>query len=94
MRGRRPRRQPSTDLAGGAVLSRTMSSVASSTRVCGGSSSRASASTISAAASAISMSGCRTVVSGGLTQRAIGRSSKPTTLRSSGMCRRASRAAW
>ena len=55
---------------------------------------RASARTSSAAASAISMSGWRIVVSGGPTQRATGRSSKPTTLRSSGMCSRASRAAW
>ena len=44
-------------------------------------------STSRAAASAISASGCRTVVSGGLIQRASGRSSKPTTLRSRGMRR-------
>ena len=39
----------------------------------------------SAAAAPISISGCRTVVSGGPHQRAYSRSSKPTTLRSSGM---------
>ena len=75
-------------LCGGAVLSRTTSSVASSTRVCAGCSPRARRRTSSAAATAISISGWRTVVRGGLTQRATGRSSKPTTLRSSGMCSR------
>ena len=44
---------------------------------------RLRSSTSRAAASAISVSGCRTVVSGGPIQRATGRSSKPTTLRSS-----------
>ena len=85
---------PGRQLAGGAVLSRTTSSVASSTRVCFGVSPRAIATTIPAAAVAMSMSGWRTVVIGGPTHCATGRSSKPTTLRSSGMWRRASRAAW
>ena len=80
--------------AGGAVLSRTTSSVDSSTRVWAGSAPPAIATTISAAVVAISISGWRMVVSGGPTHWATGRSSKPTTLRSSGMCSRASRAAW
>ena len=80
--------------AGGAVLSRTTSSVDSSTRVWAGSAPPAIATTISAAAVAMSISGWRTVVSGGPTHCATGRSSKPMTLRSSGIWSRASRAAW
>ena len=79
---------------GAAVLLRTTRLVASSTRVAAdGLSCRPRSSTSLAAASAISISGCRTVVSGGPTQRATGRSSKPTTLRSSGMRSPSSRAA-
>src|SRR5690606_29914609 len=80
--------------AGDAVLLRTTRLVASSTRVAAGASSaRPRSSTSFAAASAISVSGCRTVVSGGPTQRAIGRSSNPPTLTSSGMRSPSSRAA-
>ncbi len=73
-------------LCGAPVLLRTTRLVASSTLVpAAGRSSRPSSSTSLAAASAISVSGCSTVVSGGPTQRATGRSSNPTTLASSGM---------
>ena len=78
----------------GGVDSRTTSSVESSTRrLCSGRPSISSPS-ICAAARPISASGWRTVVSGGETHRATGRSSKPTTLRSCGIrsprCRAAS----
>ena len=82
---------PGVQRPGGAVLLRTTRLVARSTRVVAG--CRPRSSTSLAAVSAISMSGWRTVVSGGPIQRVSGRSSKPTTLRSSGMRRPSSRAA-
>ena len=72
----------------GAVLWRTTRLVASSTRVW-----VSSPSTIRVAVAAISVSGWRMVVSGGHAQRAIGRSSKPITLRSSGTRSPSTRAA-
>src|SRR6266511_953125 len=68
----------------GAELSRTTSSVASSMPGVSISSPCASRSTVRAARTPISASGWRTVVSGGEVQRLSGRSSKPTTLMSSG----------
>ena len=79
---------------GGAVLSRTTSSVASSTRGWAGDSPSAIRAPARRPRPPSRTSGWRTVVSGGPTHCATGRSSKPTTLTSSGMWRRASRAAW
>ena len=79
---------------GGAVLARVTSDVVSSTRLLDGSIRPPSASsTVRVAMAAMLARGWTIVVSGGETQADIGRSSKPTTLRSSGIRSLRSRAA-
>ena len=79
---------------GGAVLARTTSDVVNSTRLLEVSARPSSrVRIVRVAIAAIWASGWMIVVSGGDTQPDIGRSSKPTTLRSSGMRSRCSLAA-
>lgn len=66
------------------MLARSTSRVDSSVRVLSGRCPSRMRSSRCRAVAAISASGWRTVVSGGESQRASGRSSKPTTLMSSG----------